>query len=82
MTAFNNERDSSQNMPIDYHETNSDTDTEQIIQRADSHHSGPNTEQTLHRYSASNTLPTSRCIVTKPNDLTYPKNPCNGYVSK
>ena len=68
------------NLPVDSHQKNSNT--EQIIQRADSHHLGSNTEQTIQRCSASNTLTTSRPLVTKPNGLIYLKNPCNEYISK
>ena len=71
MTEFTNGRGSSQHTLVDSH------------QGTDLHHSGSNVEQTMKDYSTSDdTLPFSRPLVTKPDGLTYPKNPCNGYVSK
>ena len=71
MTVFTNGYGSSQHMLVDSR------------QGADSYHFGSNTEQTMKNYSTSDdTLPSSRPLVTKPDGLTYPKNPCNGYVSK
>ena len=71
MTAFTNERGSSQHMLVISR------------QAADLHHSGSNAETTMKRYYASNdTLPSSRILVTKSDGITYPENLCNGYVSK
>ena len=71
MTVFTNGRDSSHYLLVNSH------------QGAYLHYSGSNTEQTMNRYSASNdTLPSSEPLVTKPDGLTYPNNPCIGFVSK
>ena len=79
MNLFNNERGSSQKLLVDSHRSSSNA--EQTIQRVDSHHLSLNSEQAIRRYSASDTLPTPRPLVTKTDVLNYSKNPCNGYVS-
>ena len=80
ITSFNNGRNSSQDFLVDSHHTSSNA--EHYIQIIDPHHSSSTTKQIIQRYSASTTLPTLRPLVTKVDGLNYPKNPCNGYVSK
>ena len=80
MALFNNGRGSSQNYLVDFHHSSSNA--EKNIQRVNSHHSISNDEQTIQSYFTSDTLPTSRPLVTTPNGINYPTNHCNGYVSK
>ena len=79
MTSSNSGRGSSRNLMIDCHDTSSNT--KQNIQRVDSHHSSSNAEQTIQFHSASDTLHTSRPLVTKLDGINYPENPCNRYIS-
>ena len=79
MTSCNSGQGSSRNLMIDCHDTSSNT--KQHIQRVDSHHSSSNAEQTIQFYSASDTLHTSRPLVTKRDGINYSGNLCNGYVS-
>ena len=51
---------------------NNERDSSQNL-LVDSHHSSSNTEQTFQRYSASDTLPTSLPLVTKPEGISFSK---------
>ena len=48
----------------------------------DCHHGSSNVQMMIERYSDSDTLWTSRPLVTKPDGIKYLKTPCNGYISK
>ena len=71
MPSFNNRHGSSQNLLVDFH--HSSLNAEHTIQRIDYHHSSSNIDKTIQRYSTSNTLPTSRPLVEKPDGINYRK---------
>ena len=48
----------------------------------DCHNSRSNTGKAIEQYTNYDDLPTSIPLVTKPDVIQNPQNPCNSYISK